>query len=55
MTDEIRARTNHELTGTLRDREQRETAQCGRLRLRWERQFGSAGDATILKRRNKKP
>src|SRR5436305_13705628 len=30
MTDELRARTNHELTETLRDREQRETAQFGR-------------------------
>jgi hypothetical protein len=40
MADELRARTNHELTGTLRDREQQETAQFGRIRVKWERRFG---------------
>jgi hypothetical protein len=55
MTDEIRAWANHELTATLRDHEQREAAQLGRLRLQWEKQLSSAGDAAILKQRKKKP
>ena len=54
MADELRARTNYELTETLRDREQRESAQFGRLRVKWERRFRSPGDAA-LKRRIKKP
>ena len=41
MADELRARTNHELTETLRDREQQETAQFGRIRVKWERRFGN--------------
>jgi hypothetical protein len=54
LADELRARTNHELTETLRDREQRESAQFGRLRVKWERRFRSPGDAA-LKPRSKKP
>lgn len=38
MTDEIRARANYELAGTLRDHEQWEASQYGRLRLKWEGQ-----------------
>ena len=52
MTAEIRARTNHELTGALRDWEQGETAELGQLRLRWERHFNDAGDIALRKRRN---
>ena len=36
VADELRARTNYELTETLRDREQRESARFGRLRVKWE-------------------
>ena len=36
MADELRARTNYELTETLRDRKPRESAQFGRLRVKWE-------------------
>jgi hypothetical protein len=39
MADELRARTNYELTETLRDGEQRESAQFGRIRAKWERRF----------------
>jgi hypothetical protein len=39
IAEELRARTNHELTETLRDREQQEAAQFGRLCRKWERRF----------------
>ncbi len=39
MADELRAKTNYELTATLRDGEQRESAQFGRIRAKWERRF----------------
>ena len=54
MAVELRARTNYELTETLRDREQRESSQFGRLRVKWEMRFTSPGDA-VLKPRIKKP
>jgi hypothetical protein len=54
MADELRARTNYELTETLRDREQRESAQFGRIQAKWERRFRNPGDA-VLKRKSKKP
>jgi hypothetical protein len=43
MADELRARSNYELTETLRDREGWETARFGRLRLKWENRFKSPG------------
>ena len=39
MADELRAKTNYELTETLHDGEQREAAQFGRIRAKWERRF----------------
>ncbi len=48
MADELRAKTNNELTATLRDREQQEAAQFGRLCRQWERRFKSPEDARIL-------
>jgi hypothetical protein len=39
MADELRAKTNYELTATLRDREQREAAEFGRLCRKWEKRF----------------
>src|SRR5436309_15123396 len=51
IADELRARTNHELTETLRDHEQREAAQFGRLCRKWERRFKSPKDAAILGKR----
>ena len=39
MADELRAKTNYELTETLRDREQREAAEFGRLCRKWEKRF----------------
>src|SRR5205807_1329859 len=50
MADELCARTIYELTEALRDREQRESAQFGRLRVKWERRFGSPGDAALKRR-----
>ena len=47
MADELRARTNHELTETLRDREQREAAEFGRLCRKWERRFQSPERASL--------
>jgi hypothetical protein len=47
MADELRARTNYELTATLRDGEQRESAQFGRIRVRWERRFQSPERANL--------
>jgi hypothetical protein len=61
MADELRAKANYELTATLRDREQREAAQFGRLCRKWERRFKSPEDARTLSNRegrqpsNKKP
>jgi hypothetical protein len=54
MADELRARSNYELTETLRDREGRETARFSRLRLKWENRCKSPGDAGILKQQKKK-
>src|SRR5579859_2325224 len=51
MADELRAKTNYELTATLRDREQQEAAQFGRLCRKWERRFKSPEDAGILTKR----
>ena len=51
MADELRARTNHELTETLRDREQQETAQFGRIRVKWERRFGDGTSQRVPKNR----
>ena len=53
MADELRARTNHELTETLRDREQQEAAQFGRLCRKWERRFKSPEDVLILGKRQR--
>ena len=50
MADELRARTSYELTETLRYREQRESAQFGRLGVKWERRFTSPGDADLKPR-----
>jgi hypothetical protein len=51
MADELRAKTNYELTATLRDREQRveqrEAAQFGRIRMKWERRFRSPGASAV--------
>jgi hypothetical protein len=47
MADELRARTNHELTESLRDREQREAADFGRLCRKWERRFQSPERAPL--------
>ena len=52
IADELRAKTNHELTETLRDREQREAAEFGRLCRKWEKRFRSPGDSVIRKKRN---
>jgi hypothetical protein len=47
MADELRARTNHELTESLRDREQREAADFGRLCRKWERRLQSPERARL--------
>jgi hypothetical protein len=39
MAEEVRALTNFEVTGALRDREQREMAVFGKLRRRWEQEI----------------
>ena len=54
MADELRAKTNYELTATLRDREQREAAEFGRLCRKWERRFKSPKDAAILSKRQRR-
>jgi hypothetical protein len=54
IADELRARTNHELTETLRDHEQREAAQFGRLCRKWERRFKSPQDAAISGKRKRR-
>ena len=41
MAEELQAISNHELTATLRDTEQRESAHFGRLCKKWERRFGN--------------
>ena len=51
MADELRAKTNCELTATLRDREQREAAVFGRLCRKWERRFKSPKEARVLGKR----
>ena len=51
IADELRAKTNYELTATLRDREQREAAEFGRLCRKWERRFKSPEDARVLGKR----
>ena len=51
MADELLARANYELTEALRDREQRESAHFGRLRLKWEKRFKNPGDPIIPRRR----
>jgi hypothetical protein len=48
MADELLAKANYELTATLRDREQQEAAEYGRLCRKWERRFKSPEDARIL-------
>jgi hypothetical protein len=47
MADELRAKTNYELTATLRDREQREAAEFGRLCVKWARRFQSPKTARL--------
>ena len=54
IADELRAKTNHELTETLRDREQREAAEFGRLCRKWERRFHSPTRPVIRKQGTKK-
>ena len=51
IADELRAKTNHELTETLRDREQREAAEFGRLCRKWEKRFRFPESATSKKSR----
>ena len=51
MAEELLARANYELTETLHDQEQRESAHFGRLRLKWERRFSDPNDTKIPKRR----
>ena len=54
MADELLAKANHELTGTLRDCEQHEAARFGRLCRKWERRFHSPTRPVIRKQSNKK-
>jgi hypothetical protein len=51
MAEELRAKANYELTATLRDHEQQEAAQFGRLCRKWERRLKNPEDARILGKR----
>lgn len=53
MADELRATTNYELTATLHDTEQKDSAHFGRIHSKWQRRFTSLADAKIHKRKKK--
>jgi hypothetical protein len=55
MLEELRARTNCELTEALRDRETRDSAHLGRLRRKWERRFQAPDDTAQTKPATAKP
>jgi hypothetical protein len=55
MADELRAKTNYELTATLHDTEQKDSAQFGRIHSKWQRRFTSLADSKIQKRGKKIP
>src|SRR5205807_9592885 len=55
MADELRARANYELTETLRDHEGKDSAQFGRLRLKWERRFQNSHRTKVKRSKIKTP